>query len=305
MPCKPTPSASPCIRPAGLFARRGLFVFATIAASVTPITKAGELLIYLVGGQSNGDGRAEAAQLSDKLRKPRTDIPFYYRSEGYNTGLYGPLRPGSAGVPTPKDSAFGPEITFGRDLVDWINQHHPDDRVAIIKYAKGGSSLHTDWKPDGTAASDNDGPYYQRFQETVSAGLLALKADPSLSGLTPRLAGMLWIQGESDTDGKYDYAANLNLLITDVRQTYGNIPVFISGLSLNQTVFTKGSAGARNAFEQVRAAQKAVVKHSQACAFIDTDSADFTVRPDGVHFDFAGQQALGHAFSAAAITTLE
>lgn len=266
----------------------------------------GELLVYLLAGQSNGDGRPLSSGLPTtpvNLRMPQDDIPFYYNSHRRNPSVYTTLRPGSPGDPAPAGKAFGPEIAFGRTLANWLALHRPSDRIAIIKYAKGGSSLHTDWKAGGTGTPENDGPCYVIFQNTVTAGLAALKADPALKDLTPRIAGLIWVQGESDTDGT-PYAENLTTFISDIRSTYGDIPVHLSALSVNQIVFSHGSPGVIAAFESVRKAQHTVATTLPATYCIETDTPAFSVAPDKVHFDVAGQLALGKALAQSVIATL-
>lgn len=266
----------------------------------------GEVLVFLLGGQSNGDGRPLASALPASpvdLREPQADIPFYYQSFNRGAGTYTTLRPGSPGEPTPVGQAFGPELAFGREVADWVAAHRPRDRVAIVKYAKGSSSLHTDWKPDGTAETSADGPHYQVFHRTVEKGLAALRADPALAGREIRIAGILWVQGESDTDGS-PYERNLRRFVEDIRATYGPAPFVLSSLSMNQTVFSKGSAGAFSAFEGVRRAQREVAATMASVSCVDTDGAEFTVASDRVHFDASGQLALGRALASAAIASL-
>jgi len=149
-----------------------------------------QINVYLVGGQSNADGRAEVNSLPASLQQPQDDIPFYFRTEN-TLGALTTLRPGLS-----ETSEFGPAITFGRSLADFFGTTQ-DTSVAIIKYANGGTDLAVDWVAGGTNGTVGDGVDYVLFQETVDAGLVAIAdANPNA---TINIAGMIWMQGESDT----------------------------------------------------------------------------------------------------------
>ncbi len=249
--------------------------------------------VYLLGGQSNAVGRGDDSDLTSPLSDPQTDVAFYFRSTATANNLGHlleetiiPLNTGSGhgtGAPV-SEREFGSEISFGRQMAD----DHPNENLMIIKYAEGGTSLYTDWAPDGTQ--------YIIFLETVENALAELTA----AGHTYELGGMLWIQGEADRTYAYSlaYEERLISLIRRVRIDLFNgfyCPFIISGLSENQTadVHTSGT-GAYN----VRQAQEAVANDLPQVAFVDTD--DFEVRPKNViHFDTQGLLDMGYAFAAA------
>ena len=129
-------------------------------------------------------------------------MDFFYKVEG-GTATLTTLRPGLS-----ETSQFGPEVTLGRSLADdW--SFETGTRVAIIKYANGGTNLEIQWKAGGTATTAGDGPEYVTFQQTVTQGLAALGA--AYPGATLDLQGMVWMQGESDAVNSYGatYQANL------------------------------------------------------------------------------------------------
>jgi len=102
------------------------------------------LRVFLVGGQSNADGRAVPSGLPTSpvnLQRPQEDVDFY---EG---GLMS-LRP--------VGSQFGPEVTLGRCLADSVADGFTT-RVALIKHASGGTNLHTQRKGGGDDATTGDG----------------------------------------------------------------------------------------------------------------------------------------------------
>ena len=58
----------------------------------------------------------------------------------------------------------------------------------MVKYAIGGTTLTTDWKPDGT------GYCYTAFKAAVKAAMQNL----TRANLSPSIAGMIWMQGEGE-----------------------------------------------------------------------------------------------------------
>ncbi len=233
--------------------------------------------VFLLGGQSNADGRAAPSGLPTNpvnLQLPQDDVDFHENEAGGLTTLR-PL------------AEFGPEITWGRCLADSLADG-VTTRVAIIKYAVGGTSLQVDWKAGGDATTTNDGPRYVSFQGVVTAGMAALAATYPQASI--EIEGMLWVQGERDVVQGFEnnYAANLTAFIADVRATYGaDLPFIISRLSILQTSLSSTGLAV------VRAAQDAVAAADPRAAIIDTDT--FGMKTDNLHFDAAGQQQLGKA----------
>jgi iduronate 2-sulfatase len=265
-----------------------------------------DTLVYLIAGQSNADGRALSVELPSDQRSPQAEIPFYYRRYPEKEGVYTVLQPGSAGAPTPPGSAFGPEVSFGYTLAKWIAQKGGADRIAIVKFARGGSSLAADWHGGGTATREGDALWYGVFQDTVSEGLAALRADSALKTGPLKVAGVIWVQGESDiNEGPDRYAQNLETFIRDIRLTYGaDLPFFFSKLSVNQTRYQRPEKPEIvQGFHSVRKAQEDIAAKVPGVHLISTDGPEFSVLKDKIHFDAPGQQALGAALAQAVIDT--
>ncbi|MES2922998.1 MAG: sialate O-acetylesterase [Verrucomicrobiota bacterium] len=245
-----------------------------------PVTR---LRIVLLAGQSNADGRATVSALPINLQSPQPDVDFFYKIEG-GTATLTTLRPGLS-----ETSQFGPEITLGRKLADlWSAE--AGTRVAIIKYANGGTNLAVQWKGGGNNTTAGDGPEYVTFQQTVTAGLAALAG--VYPGATADIQGMVWLQGESDAVASYaaSYQANLTTFIADVRATYGaNLPFTIARLSSGQTNL------AASYLNEVRAAQDAVAAADPRTGIILTDG--FGLNGDNLHFNAAGEQSIGISFA--------
>lgn len=257
-----------------------LFAAGLLLAPVA--AQADDILVYLQGGQSNADGRAPSSGLPTSpvnLQQPQDDVAFFRRVENTIHPLT-TLRPGLS-----ETGGFGPEITFGRDMADYY-AGSPNTSVAIIKYANGGTNLHTQWTSGGDATTTGDGAQYIRFQETVTAGMAAIAAANPGDNVT--IAGMIWHQGESDAGSSSTaqaYQANLTAFIADVRATYGaNLPFVIGEIADNGGNYTT-----------IRNAQAAVAAADPLNGFVDVDT--FALQ-DSVHFNASGQMDLGSGFAA-------
>jgi hypothetical protein len=248
--------------------------------------------IYLLGGQSNANGRGDASQLVEPLAPAQTDVRFYWHRTQTATNVgwlledqWIDLAPGSGHGTTnpvfPKE--FGSELSFGRAMAD----ADPSARIAIIKYSHGGTNLYSQWSATGEM--------YATFVATVQAGLAAL----STAGHTYELRGMIWHQGEADTGAQADnYEANLTSLVNRVRNDLfaGQAAPFVIGSISNSQYGTQITTPGAGPYK-VRQAQEAVAANMVQVGFVNTDG--FPVRPtDTIHFDHNGQIALGQGFAA-------
>ena len=234
-----------------------------------------KLRVYLIGGQSNADGRGAPSGLPTapvNLQQPQRDVDYFY---GSTLTTLRPL------------SQFGPEITLGRRLADSFAGQE-DTRVAIVKYAVGGTSLTADWRAGGDATTSGDGPRYLTFQQVATNGLAALASAYPEAEI--ELGGMVWVQGERDARNldHGEYAVNLARFIADVRSTYhADLPFVIVRLSSGQTNLPA------EGLDGVRAAQAAVAEADPSAPLVDSDS--FGLLSDALHFDTIGQQQIGDA----------
>lgn len=251
-----------------------------------PPATATRLRVYLLGGQSNADGRADPAVLPAELQLPQHGVDLYYKVEG-GSGTLTTLRPGLS-----ETLQFGPEVVLGTRLAKF----HADEegtRVAIIKYANGGTNLHTQWKGGGDATTTGDGTEYITFQQTVTGGLAALAA--AYPGAQVDLEAMVWMQGESDADATNAplYQDRLTAFIADVRATLGaSLPFVIGRLSTSQT-----NLPAQH-LNTIRAAQDAVAAADPLTSIISTEGLGMNA--DALHFSAASQQEMGSRFAVEA-----
>jgi hypothetical protein len=245
--------------------------------------------LYFLGGQSNGNGRANAADIPDgsPLASPQTDVSLWYRKTQGATNNTLPesqiidLAPGSGyGTAAPVYATeFGPEVAFGRTLADTL----PDQNIMIVKSTYGGSNLQSDWSGTGIR--------YAEFLATANAAISQVIAN----GDNPVNMGMIWVQGEADVSGNAatNYGSNLTDLISRVRtDLFGGelAPFVFSQLSDNQY----GSLGSGQI--AVRAGQLSVSQNVANTAMVVTDGAEFsTINSNIIHYDAGGQIALGTA----------
>lgn len=286
-------------------ARRIALGLTVVLATLALASGAGAatIKVFILGGQSNADGEADSAGLSPPLSDPQNDVLYYQGngnpSDSVPENEWMSLQPGGA-----QDvGEFGPEVSFGRTMADAIGS--PDQTVAVVKWATGGSTLANQWAAGGDGTLSGDGTAYSSFQNTVDSALADLVLDGLVGpGDDIMLGGMLWMQGESDAtfpNAAADYLTNLSIFLDDVRETFGgDLPVAIGRLSSSMTDLCDG--GDCSGLQTVRAAQEALAAADPLNLLVDTDALSML---DGLHFDAAGQVGLGEAFAAAMLSVPE
>ncbi len=243
--------------------------------------------VYLIGGQSNADGRGATSDLTNNLavwQSPQSDVRIYYANPinlnplnpSYNTG-WTVLAPGfsvppgfSGALPSTK---FGPELSFARTLADAA----PDRQLALIKVTQGGTSLSSDWNPAS-------GYMYATFTNITRTALLALTNESARY----TLRGLIWHQGESDGSSTTEaYQSMLTNFIHAVRRDLGvtNLPVVVGELATNRSV-------------TVRQAQFNVAEIMPYVGFASSSNLA-TLAADDPHFTAASQLTMGQRMAAA------
>ena len=236
--------------------------------------------VYLIGGQSNADGRGVTSELTGPLavwNAEQPDVRIFYVNPlnedpvnpSYNTG-WTTLRPGLAAAPGFSGMLpslnFGLELSFARTLAD----RSPDRRIALIKVTKGGTSLSTDWNP---AASGNF--MWRAATNFVPQALATLTNAQD----TVTLKGMIWHQGESD-GSNVDFSSDLGLFLASTRALVGDLAFPMALGELEQHVSSPDTD--RSA---LNATMTAV---SEADPFTGMASSTNLLTRDGVHFDTEG-----------------
>lgn len=170
---------------------------------------------------------------------------------------------------------WGPEIDFGRTLV-----RAGVENIAIVKASRGGGG-NTNWSK---AAG---GHMYAHVVDTVTAAATALAAD----GHTFEIAGLLYVQGESDTAAEADIADTRFLELVD--NLRADLP---NAANLKAVIGGIAAAGANR--DTVRARHAAI---AAATAYIDffpkLDLQSATT--DGLHFSKAAKLRIGRRFAQA------
>ena len=183
--------------------------------------------VFIIAGQSNGDGRGLANELTGPLEDfsgVQSNAIIYYS----NPGRYGdlsdpnylawvPLEPGYSVAP--REEGPLPTNSFGHEIAaaTILTQHF--ENVAFIKVTEGGTSLtltNQDWHPP-IPEPDEAGRLYTDLVTVVPAALQALTD----RGDTYTLHALYWHQGESDGSRPERYPAEMERFVRSFRADLG------------------------------------------------------------------------------------
>ena len=243
--------------------------------------------VFLLGGQSNMAGTGTAAGLPAPYNVPQSDVRFWnYGPESQPDPTNGINMPGVGDGWVDLEGGyghfitdFGPEVSFGYTL----NNMFPGDDIYLVKHGLTSQNLAVYWNPDGT------GGVYNRFKARVDGAMANLTA----AGLSPTIAGMIWMQGESDAmvpAYAAAYQANLTNFINTVRSDFHtpDMPFVVGRITICEHWGTPSD----NLL--VRAAQETVPGVVGNASWIDTD--DLQLAYAG-HYGTQGQVDLGIRFA--------
>lgn len=246
-----------------------ILVVGTLAVQVA----GAPIKVFILAGQSNMVGVAPTQDLSEEMSAPFDPVLFFLNDR------WGPLAPHGA--------TFGPEISFGRAMAEaW-----PDEKIALIKYAYGGSSILA-WDPYWTvdeAKLANDEPKGSLYRILMNSVGQAFRQQEE----PMEIVGILWMQGESDSlfvEPSEQYFDNFREFIATLRRDLGdsNLP-FIFG-RISQANIWRYRA-------KVRAAQARTEQEIPLTKMVDTDQLGLL--HDGIHYDAEGEIQLGQLFAEA------
>lgn len=284
----------------------GLFLFNTV--QIAKVYK-----LYFLGGQSNMVGHGKVSELPEKLKCETPHVLIFNGNSSLDNtpidgrGIWSILKPGygegfrSDGKNNFYSNQFGPELTFGQRM----HELEPDANIAIIKYARNGSSIDSAaasvfgcWEPD---FEDSTGiNQYDYFLATLrnAFSYCDIDGDGEQDTLVP--IGIVWMQGESDGTAtkevaeRYEY--NLKRLIDLIRAALriDDLPVVIgrisdshNGKNENGDVWKYGNI--------IRKAQAEFVHQDHnAALIISTDQYKYS---DPWHYDTNGYIDLGKQFA--------
>lgn len=236
--------------------------------------------VYLLAGQSNMVGAGSVWDLPTEpfnYFNPQPVLYSYDLNEGASV---------SQGFEALRHSVyqqvFGPELSFGRAMDEAV-----DAPVGIIKVAANGTALSYNWNP---VTPPPTRALYLRFLDHVNASLATL----GVEGVDYQLAGMLWMQGESDTheESALAYKDNLTGFIQHVRADLNapQLPFYIG--RLNRSVNLPNVS-------VIRQAQADAARADPYTLAVDLDA--FALRYDLIHYSSFGQVDIGEAFAHAVL----
>lgn len=246
-----------------------LLCLADASASAAPEKP---IKIFLLGGQSNMAGQLKEywADVESPYKDPFPHIQLWHNKRNQ----WGALAP---------THRLGPEIGFGHAIAEAF----PDEDVRLVKYAINGTALYNDWAP-------TDGPQYTGFMKAAQGALSDLEAKQ----LPHEIAGMLWLQGESDAKENMgaSYEANLVAFIQHMRSEF-NTPEMPFIIARVRNFYGKGEQA-----QMVRTAQQSIAETIPYIAWFDTD--DLNPLVNGGHYGLAGTLEIGKRFKIAYLDTL-
>lgn len=268
--------------------------------------------LYYLGGQSNMEGFGFNEDLPERASNPSENVMIFAGQMALDNethggvGVWQLLQPGfgtgfkTDGLTNALSDRFGPELFFGRTMA----QRTSDTKIAIVKYALGGSGLADgvgfgNWHPDFS-----DGAGINQYDLALKT-LRNAFAHPDIDGdgIADRLvsSGIVWMQGEADAYDSQaaadDYRANIERLMDLLRAALrvDDLPLVVgkitdSGMSDDGSVM--------DFIETVQYAQQDFVSGDECAAYV-TVTDDLGYLDDGWHYDSEGFIRLGIAFAEA------
>jgi hypothetical protein len=260
--------------------------------------------VFLLGGQSNMAGCGVTADLAAPYNVSQPSVKLWnsWSSTGNADNGWLDLQGGFGfnGYTNPPLSMFGPEVSFGYALDQTVL---PNDDIYLVKLGANSTILadHANqWSPNGGGTTYN----------CLRARVYTAMANLTAAGKSPQIAGMIWMQGESDAMSHADalaYQANLTNFIGKVRSDLNvpNMPFVIGRID----AYPWG-ATADNLL--VRDAQVAVAGQVSNTSWINTDDIPVwtgnetnPTHYDPGHYSSQGQIILGTRFANQFIQTPE
>lgn len=240
--------------------------------------------VFVLTGQSNSLGTTNGSETDVS---PGTDpadarVRFFWhnvasatQSIGDSGGSFTTLQAQQGGYYPGSATHWGPEIGFARTLI-----RAGAGNIAIVKASRGGGG-NTNWSKSA------GGHMYAHVVNTVTAAAGAL----TTAGHTFEIAGLLYLQGESDSAAEADIAGTrLQELVDNLRADLPNA----TGLK----AVAGGIAAAGTSRDVVRARQQAAADASGSIDFFPNLDLQAQVT-DGLHFNKAAKLRIGERFAQA------
>jgi hypothetical protein len=250
--------------------------------------------LFVITGQSNSLGTT--GDNSEADRSPGVDlrdagVKFWWHNVssqnaaypiasayGSSEGAWTTLRAqqGDGGV---NPTFWGPEFGFARTLADYGY-----GELAIVKASRGGGG-NALWSKDAFVSQGAAGHMYQHVVDVVAAATAQLAAE----GRTYEIAGLLYLQGESDSAAEADVAdQRLEALVTQLRLDLPH--------AADMRAIVGGIAASGGNRDVVRAKQTALAfRDDRVDYFTNLDLVDALY--DGLHFDKEAKLDIGRRFA--------
>jgi hypothetical protein len=255
-----------------------------IAAPKLERSNSKNIKVFILAGQSNMVGSlSNMAELPSEMKGTQTHTLWYDRQNRW-VNLQPPTEPLPSTGRMIHQVGFGPEISVGLSISTVLQE-----KVALVKYSDNGTNLEIDWNPN------NPNSLYHKLIELIYSAI----GDLYKLGYTPEIAGIFWMQGESDSKSDFymanNYAVNLINLIQHLRYdlSHPTLP-FIYGL-IPLTNTDKTSFGNFIYADRVKEHQQLVARSLSYTQTVPTSS--LSKSEDNLHFDSQGYINLGKNFA--------
>lgn len=255
-----------------------------LALLAAPSAGAAHYKLFVLTGQSNSLGTTNGTEpdLSPGVDAADARLKFFWHNVadastpiGDSGGVFKTLESQQGGHYPGSATHWGPEIGFGRALV-----RAGVENVAIVKASRGGGG-NTNWSKVA------GGHMYAHVLATVNAAANALTA----AGDTFEIAGLLYVQGESDT------AAEAGIAGTRFLELVNNLRTELPNATHMQAVIG-GIAAAGAVRDTVRTRHAAIAEATAYIHFFPNLDLQAAVT-DGLHFDKAAKLLIGRRFAQA------
>ena len=275
------------------------FLVAAVSCCLPSI--AGEVDVYLLGGQSNMEGQGAITDLTEEQKQFPNNVYFW------NGAQFEPLVVGKT-MTSNRPERFGLELSFAQEMAK------SGGPIYVVKFSASGMPLHPGWDrntwkggdptpgrvnfyPGTEPKNPSKGTLYrqmtQRFREAIDT--------IEEQGHTPKVRAFLWMQGEQDSKhvvSATDYAKSLALLFERVKTDVGS-----PGMKLvyGQVLPYEKAMDRFTHRSQIREQMAAADAHSGKpesipdAFMVSTD--DCSLKSDTVHHDSAGYWTLGQKFA--------
>ncbi|USI26707.1 sialate O-acetylesterase [Alteromonas macleodii] len=271
---------------------------------------ADEYLTFFMAGQSNMDGYGYVSDLPRSQIKEQDVMIFhgngvFDNQESGGVGKWDKLKPGhgtgfkSDGNSNTLSHRFGSELTFAES----IQKQYPGKKIAIIKYAVGGTGLalntgYSNWYPNF-----NEGKGLNQYDfalETINNAYSFTDIDGDGEPDTLKPMGVIWMQGEADAHASEESANTYLNNLTSLMQLFraalrtDDLPVVIGKITDSEM----GEEDIMPYIERVHLAQQLFVE-SDSCASYMSNSDTYSYSDDPWHYTSESFIQMGKDFALA------